>query len=177
VPPRSMFWGMPYLSPSSCRDGPIGVQTWMFTNIADMCSTKQKDGFMCPNTEVIGTASIVWGVIGPMRMFSPGQLYSALPYWFLIGATCPVIAYMIHLKWPNSIARYVKWVSGCLGRLALCRPKNQLPSQSLRMRLGWITSHILSAALDTGLACAIILIFFVLQYPKSGTIGLSTVQK
>ncbi|KAF8452269.1 OPT oligopeptide transporter protein-domain-containing protein, partial [Boletus edulis BED1] len=155
----------------------LGVQTWMFINIADMCSTKQKDGFMCPNTEVIGTASIVWGVIGPMRMFSPGQLYSALPYWFLIGATCPVIAYMIHLKWPNSIARYVKWVSGCLGRLALCRPKNQLPSQSLRMRLGWITSHILSAALDTGLACAIILIFFVLQYAKSGTIGLSTVQK
>ena len=50
----------------------------MFTNISDMCSPTQKDGFICPNTEVFGTASVVWGVIGPMRMFSSGQIYSGV---------------------------------------------------------------------------------------------------
>ena len=100
----------------------------MFTNITDVCNPKQQDGFICPSTERIGTSAIIWGVIGPMRMFSTGQLYSgvyfvlalggrrltlsrvALTYWFLIGAVCPLVAYVIHLRWPNSFIRYVKSV-------------------------------------------------------------------
>ena len=54
----------------------LGLQAWMFTNINEMCSPTQKDGFICPNTEVSGTLSIVWGVVGPMRVFSAGQIYS-----------------------------------------------------------------------------------------------------
>jgi hypothetical protein len=53
----------------------LGVQSWMFTNIPNICSTTQKDGFICPNTEVFGTASFIWGVIGPQRQFSSGQVY------------------------------------------------------------------------------------------------------
>ena len=53
----------------------LGVQTWMFSNIPDMCSPKQKDGFICPHFEVFGTASIIWGVIGPRGVFSSGQVY------------------------------------------------------------------------------------------------------
>ena len=29
----------------------------------------------CPGTQVFGTASIIWGVIGPARQFSKGQIY------------------------------------------------------------------------------------------------------
>ena len=101
----------------------------MFSNIPDICDPTQKDGFICPGTQVFGTASIIWGVIGPMRVFSPGQIYSGvwfvlissgsaeradtgvgLLYFFLIGALCPAIAYLISLKWPNSFIRYVKCV-------------------------------------------------------------------
>ena len=57
----------------------LGVQAWMFTNIPDMCSEKQQDGFICPATEVFGTASIIWGVIGPARQFSKGQVYYGEP--------------------------------------------------------------------------------------------------
>jgi OPT oligopeptide transporter protein len=53
----------------------LGVQAWMFSNIPDMCTDTQKDGFICPGTEVFGTASIIWGVIGPARQFSYGQVY------------------------------------------------------------------------------------------------------
>jgi hypothetical protein len=37
----------------------LGVQAWMFTNIPDICDPAQKDGFICPSTEVFGTASII----------------------------------------------------------------------------------------------------------------------
>jgi hypothetical protein len=37
----------------------LGVQAWMFSNIEDLCSHDQKDGFTCPNISVFGTASII----------------------------------------------------------------------------------------------------------------------
>jgi OPT family oligopeptide transporter len=37
----------------------LGVQSWMFSNVKDMCSSTQPDGFICPSTTVFGTASII----------------------------------------------------------------------------------------------------------------------
>jgi len=74
LPPRTMFWGQ-ILATVIAGTTQLGVQSWMFTNIKDMCSPTQPDGFICPYTEVFGTASIVWGVIGPQRQFSKGQIY------------------------------------------------------------------------------------------------------
>ena len=74
LPPRIMF-GSQVLAIVIAGTTQLGVQSWMFTNIKGMCTTTQPDGFICPNTEVFGTASIVWGVIGPQRQFSKGQIY------------------------------------------------------------------------------------------------------
>lgn len=53
-----MFWGQ-VAGTVVAGTVQLGVQAWMFTNIEDMCSTHQKDGFICPGTEVFGTASII----------------------------------------------------------------------------------------------------------------------
>ena len=37
-------------------------------------------------------------------------------------------------------------------------------------------SYVLSAALDSSVAIAAVLIFFILQYPKNGDIGLNNIQ-
>jgi hypothetical protein len=37
----------------------LGMQAWMFSNIDDLCTADQKDGFICPTTTVFGTASII----------------------------------------------------------------------------------------------------------------------
>jgi hypothetical protein len=37
-------------------------------------------------------------------------------------------------------------------------------------------NYVLSAALDSGVAISVVLIFFSLQYPKNGTIGQNTIQ-
>lgn len=87
--PRSMFWGQVLASIIACTVQ-LGVQAWMFTNIEEICSTTQKNGFSCPNTQVFGTASIIWGVIGPARQFSQGQIYYGLVFFFLVGFLAPL---------------------------------------------------------------------------------------
>ena len=42
--------------------------------------------------------------------------------------------------------------------------------------MDWINTDVLSAALDSGVAVSAILIFFILQYPDDGKIGLHTIQ-
>lgn len=134
VPPRTMFWGQVWAT-IIAGTVQLGVQAWMFTNIADMCSPTQPKGsvstllllshprtedlilpldyflhrFICPSTEVFGTASIIWGVIGPRLQFSPGAVYYALVYFFLIGAALPCISYILAKKYPMSFFKYVNF--------------------------------------------------------------------
>ena len=58
IPPRTMFWCQ-VVACAISGTVQLGVQSWMFTNIPDMCSPEQKNGFICPSTEVFGTASII----------------------------------------------------------------------------------------------------------------------
>ncbi|KAH9939612.1 OPT oligopeptide transporter [Epithele typhae] len=187
VPPRAMFWAQVF---ATIIGGTVqlGVQAWMFTNIPDMCSPKQKSGFICPSTEVFGTASIIWGVIGPQRQFSSGQIYYGLVFFFLIGAILPCIGYAASLRWPNSFVKYVNFpvILAGTGYIPPASAVNYVPWTVVafvfnyvirRRHFSWWTkyNYILSAGLDAGVAISIIIIFFVLQYPKSGTIGETTI--
>ena len=167
----------------------LAVQAWMFSNIDDMCSPDQKNGFICPSTEVFGTASVIWGVIGPSRQFSKGQLYFSLCIFFLVGVIAPVLAWLAHRKWPNSWARYVNFpvlFSGT-GNIPPATPLNYVCWAIVgfifqyvirRRHFSWWAkyNYVLSAGLDSGVAVGQIIIFFALQYPKSGTIALNSIQ-
>ncbi|KAL5513009.1 hypothetical protein ACEPAH_3407 [Sanghuangporus vaninii] len=124
VPPRPMFWCQ-ILGSVIAGTVNLGVQSWMFSNIPDMCSPDQVDRFICPDTEVFYTASIIWGVIGPSNQFSKGQTYyrmnvftsvvilrrltefPALMFFFIIGAVLPVITYVLLKRFPNRFLRYI----------------------------------------------------------------------
>lgn len=108
VPPRPMFWGQ-IVATVIAGTVQLGVQSWMFTNIPNMCDPKQKDGFVCPSTEVFGTASIIWGVIGPQRQFSQGQIYYGLTFFFLVGTVLPLLGFAATRFWPRSVMRYVNF--------------------------------------------------------------------
>ena len=108
IPPRTMF-ACQVIAAVIGGTVQLGVQAWMFTNIEDMCSATQKDHFVCPSTQVFGTASIIWGVIGPQRQFSSGQIYYGLVFFFLVGAICPLVTYFVSMRWPNSFLRYVNF--------------------------------------------------------------------
>jgi OPT family oligopeptide transporter len=73
VPPRLMFLAQVFAAFVSCFVVYI-VQDWMFSNIVDFCTIGQVDGFSCPGTETLASASMIWGGVGPARLFSPGKL-------------------------------------------------------------------------------------------------------
>ena len=58
IPPRIMFTCQ-VVATMVAGTTQLGVQAWMFTNIEGLCSPDQKDGFICPSTQVFGTASII----------------------------------------------------------------------------------------------------------------------
>ncbi|KAI0367875.1 small oligopeptide transporter [Pilatotrama ljubarskyi] len=183
IPPRPMFFAQ-VLAAAVAGTVQLGVQAWMFTNIDGMCDRHQKDGFICPSTEVFGTASIIWGVIGPQRQFSHGQIYYGLLFFFLVGAAAPLLSYLAARRWPNSIMKYVNFpvIFSGVGYIPPASALNYVPWTIVafvfnyvirRRHFSWWTkyNYILSAGLDSGVAIAAILIFFCLQYPANGTIG------
>ncbi|EMD31506.1 hypothetical protein CERSUDRAFT_119725 [Gelatoporia subvermispora B] len=188
VPPRPMFWGQ-VVATIVAGTVQLGVQAWMFTHIPDICSPSQPNGFICPSTEVFGTASIIWGVIGPARQFSKGQIYYGLIFFFLIGALCPLGGYLISFRWPNSWIKYINFpvIFSGTGAIPPATAFNYVPWTIVgfvfnyvirRRHFSWWTkyNYVLSAALDSGLAVSAIIIFFCLQYPKNNTIGADTIQ-
>ncbi|KAJ7221812.1 OPT oligopeptide transporter [Mycena rebaudengoi] len=167
----------------------LGVQAWMFTNIPDMCNRDIQETFWCPSTQVFGTASIIWGVIGPARQFSSGQIYYALTFFFLVGFLCPVFAWLATRKWPNSWLRYLNFpvIFSGTGLIPPANSNNYVPWAIVgfifqyvirRRHFAWWTkyNYVLSAALDSGVAVSAVLIFFCLQYPRDGAIGKNTIQ-
>ncbi|KAF8518159.1 oligopeptide transporter [Hysterangium stoloniferum] len=185
IPPRAMFWCQ-VVATVVAGTVQLGVQAWMFTNIPNICVTSppQKDGFTCPSTQVFGTASIIWGVIGPARQFSKGEIYYPLTFFFLAGTLVPCIPYLITRRYPNSIFKYLNFpvIFNGTGLIPPATAVNYVPWAIVgfifqyvirRRHFSWWTkyNYVLSAALDSGLAIAVVIIFFCLQYPRNGTIG------
>lgn len=110
----------------------LAVQAWLFSNIQGICTKEAESGFTCPSTTVFGTASIIWGVIGPQRQFSAGQMYHGITYFFLVGAIAPIIQYVLHKKLHWNWMKYVNFVSIFLlfiayaSRLTLCSARHLL---------------------------------------------------
>ena len=73
IPPRVMFTAQITATTISCVVV-LCVQNWMFANIPDVCTPHQPHGFICASTRTFGGASLVWGGIGPKRLFSAGAL-------------------------------------------------------------------------------------------------------
>ncbi|KIP12223.1 hypothetical protein PHLGIDRAFT_32874 [Phlebiopsis gigantea 11061_1 CR5-6] len=188
VSPRAMFWGQVVCTAIACTVQ-LGVQAWMFTNIDNICDEHQKDGFICPSTQVFGTASIIWGVIGPARQFSQGQIYYGLVFFFLAGAIAPVITWLVQKRFRYTWLKYINWpvIFSGTGNLPPATPLNYVSWGIVgfifnfvirRRHFSWWTkyNYVLSAALDSGLAIGQIIIFFCLQFPANGTIGLHSIQ-
>lgn len=73
IPPRLTFTSQIVASTVTVIAGVV-AQQWALDNIPDICSPDQKSFFTCPNLKLFTTASIIWGGIGPRRLFSFGAL-------------------------------------------------------------------------------------------------------
>ncbi|KUI63191.1 Sexual differentiation process protein isp4 [Cytospora mali] len=106
IPPRTMFacqcFAVVWLSLVQ-----IATYNFLRGNIKGICTSDQAQGLTCPNAKTFYNASVIWGVVGPKRMFSPGALYSWTNWFWLIGAALPTIQFFFARKYPRSILRYI----------------------------------------------------------------------
>jgi len=173
IPPRVMFMAQTVAAFVACFVV-VFVQDWMFTNVHDLCALDQEDGFSCPSIHVFATASIIFGGLGPSRLFSPGSPYAPLVWFFLIGAVLPIPFWLLARRHPSSWFRFVN-VPIFFAGTAYLPPATGINYSSWalvgfifqywtrRHHFMWWSryNYILSAALDSGTAIAGILIFFV----------------
>jgi hypothetical protein len=115
-------------------------------------------------------ASVIWGVIGPRRMFGAGAIYSWVNYFWLIGAICPVVQYFLARRYPRSMLRYV-FFPAIFGAAGMIPPATVYWLGSwcivglifnliIKKRFfGWWAqyNYVLSGALDIGTALCIVI--------------------
>ncbi|KAK3375461.1 OPT family small oligopeptide transporter [Podospora didyma] len=172
IPPRTMFMCQVVATTFSCFIQ-IMVLNYALKNIPDVCTPTQTDHFTCPGGRVFFSASVIWGLIGPARMFSPGQIYSGLFLFFALGAIVPIIIYLGAKKYPKSYLKYLMapLIFGGAGTIPPATPLNYLSwgivgfvfQYVIRNRhFGWWSrlNFLTSSGLDLGLALSTLAIFF-----------------
>ncbi|RMZ48333.1 hypothetical protein AFCA_008519 [Aspergillus flavus] len=177
IPPRSLFLAQGLATILGALTQ-AGVTIWMLGHISDICSEDQPDGFSCPNGRTVYSSSVIWGLVGPRRLYSVGQIYSSLLHFFWIGAIAPLVTYALYKITKKEYCKYVSWPLIFTGT-ANVPPATGINYSSWalvnfifnhfikRRFFAWWTkyNYILAAALDTGLALSGIVIFFCISYP------------
>ncbi|KAF9324012.1 hypothetical protein BGZ91_003213 [Linnemannia elongata] len=175
IPPRIMFWVQVI---SSVIAGIINLATtdWLLRVQPDIC-TKAGYPWTCRNTNTFYSASVIWGVIGPGRMFGLGTQYSIIQWGFVIGAFIPLPVWWLCRRYPR-----VKWLKKIHFPVLLAATSNMPPAQAYfypngillgfifmwyirRYHNGWWKryNYVTSAAMDTGVALSGLLCYFMLQ--------------
>ncbi|RDW67024.1 small oligopeptide transporter-1 [Coleophoma crateriformis] len=161
-----------------------GVTLWMLGNVKDICSSTQSSGFTCPNGRTVFSSSIIWGAIGPARVYSIGKIYSGLLHFFWLGALMPVITWAIWKYWKKADGSKRDWIRMIHWPLIFVGTYNVPPATGINYSSWalvnmifnyWIKgkffawwskyNYVLAAALDTGIALSAIVIFFCITYP------------
>ncbi|CAG7986425.1 unnamed protein product [Penicillium nalgiovense] len=177
IPPRILF-GVQMMATLVSSLTQIGVLNWMFTFVPGLCTPEAINGFNCPIARVHFNGSILWGVVGPQRFFGPGGLYRPLVWAFLLGAVAPLGAWLLGRHRKKSFWRMVNfpilfgslsWIPPATGLnfsiwALVCFVFNYVIR---RRRTAWWEKYAmtLSAALDSGLAFAVVVVFFAFIYP------------
>jgi len=181
VPQRVTFWAQFVATLWSCIVQ-IAVYNWALGSIEGVCTPEQANHYTCPNAHVFFTASIIWGVIGPKRIFGTDGIYHTLSYFFILGLLLPILVYVAARKWPRSNLRYIN-TPIIFGGTAYIPPATAMTyatwgitgtifNKIIKQRhRAWWTEYnfITSAALDSGTIICILLIFFALQLPSGIT--------
>ncbi|XP_024168804.1 oligopeptide transporter 2 [Rosa chinensis] len=178
IPPRSMFL-VQLIGTIIAGTVNIGVAWWLLSTVENICQDQllpPNSPWTCPGDRVFFDASVVWGLVGPKRIFGPLGNYQALNWFFFIGAFGPLLVWLLHRAFPS-----YKWI-GLINLPVLLNATAAMPPATsvnfncwivigtifgyyiFRYRTAWWQryNYVLSAALDAGLACMAVLLYFTL---------------
>ncbi|XVE80579.1 hypothetical protein DITRI_Ditri14bG0150800 [Diplodiscus trichospermus] len=179
IPPKSMFIVqlVGTIVASSCY---FGTTWWLVSSVENICLSDilpKGSPWTCPGDNVFYSASIIWGVIGPLRMFTSLGNYQQLNWFFLIGFLAPFPVWWLSTKFPEK--KWIKLIhmplilSSATG-LPFAKPVHFICWGAVGIFFNWYVykrnkewwarhTYVLSAALDAGVGFMGVLIFFFLQ--------------
>lgn len=174
VPPRSMFraqcFAVFWLSIVQ-----IATYNFLRGNIEGICTADAAASLTCPGARTFFNASIIWGVIGPARMFGVGSFYTWVQYFWLLGAGSTVAVWLVARRYPRTWIRYI-YMPAVFSASGLIPPATCYKMLCYvivglffnvfikRRAAGWWSTYnyILSAGLDIGNAICAVLIVLLL---------------
>ncbi|KAK4790001.1 hypothetical protein SAY86_017305 [Trapa natans] len=178
IPPRSMFL-VQFIGTILAGTINIAVAWWLLTSINNICQDQllpPDSPWTCPGDRVFFDASVIWGLVGPKRIFGSAGNYSAMNWFFLGGALGPVILWLLHRAFPKQTWIQLINLPVLLGAIGMMPPATPLNYNAwvivgtifnffvFRYRKRWWQryNYILSAALDAGVAFMGVLLYFSL---------------
>ncbi|KAH6855751.1 OPT oligopeptide transporter protein-domain-containing protein [Chaetomium sp. MPI-CAGE-AT-0009] len=176
IPPRILFT-VQIVATLVSSVTQIAVLNWMFVHVPGLCTPQAINGFTCPIARVHFNGSILWGVVGPAEFFGPSATYRPLVWAFAIGAILPLPLWLYARRRRHSLVRKINlpvlfgslgWIPPATGLnfsvwALVCYLFNYLVK---RRAPAWWAKYTmtLSAALDSGLAFGIVVVFFGFVY-------------
>ncbi|XP_077248497.1 oligopeptide transporter 7-like isoform X2 [Tasmannia lanceolata] len=178
IPPRTMFMAQ-VVGTLIAALVYLGTAWWLLETIPDICDTEllsSNSPWTCPGDHVFYDASVIWGLIGPRRIFGDLGTYSAINWFFLGGAIAPLLVWLAHKAYPHQ-----KWIPLINMPILIGATGNMPPATAVnytswvilgflsgfvlyRYRRDWWQRHnyVLSGALDSGLAFMGVLLYLCL---------------
>nr|XP_023904412.1 oligopeptide transporter 4-like [Quercus suber] len=175
IPPRSMFL-VQVIGTILAGTINLAVAWWLLTSITNICQDEllpTDSPWTCPGDRVFFDASVIWGLVGPRRIFGPLGNYEAMNWFFLGGAIGPVIVWLLHKSFPKQSWIPLINLPVLLGATAMMPPATPVNYNAwiivgtifnffiFRYRKQWWQryNYILSAALDAGVAFMGVLLY------------------
>ena len=100
IPPRQTFAAQmvaTFLSTLVC----IGVLNFQMLTIDGVCTPDAQYKLTCPGVNTFFTASVLWGTVGPDKIWGRNGQYSETLIGFPLGVAVVVIFWLLNTKLPN----------------------------------------------------------------------------
>lgn len=153
---------------------------WLMGAIPNLCDTSMlppDSPWTCPMDRVFFDASVIWGLVGPRRIFGNLGQYSSVNWFFLGGAIAPVLVWLAHKAFPKQDWILAINMPVLLGATAMMPPASAINFTSwifMAFLSGYVVfryrqdlwrkyNYVISGGLDAGTAFVTILLFLTLQ--------------
>ncbi|XP_051142762.1 oligopeptide transporter 7 [Andrographis paniculata] len=179
IPPRAMF-NVQLVGTVISVVVYTATAWWLMGSIPNLCDKSLLPAgsqWTCPMDHVFYDASVIWGLVGPQRIFGNLGVYPAVNWFFLAGAILPAVFWAAGKAFPSQ-----KWI-GLVNMPVLLGATAMMPPATSVNYTSWIAvafvsgyvvyryrqaaweryNYILSGGLDAGTAFVTVLMYFAVK--------------
>ncbi|KAK1423782.1 hypothetical protein QVD17_19090 [Tagetes erecta] len=184
IPPRSMFL-VRFIGTILAGTINLVVAVWLLDSIDNICQEDllpPDSPWTCPIDRLFFDVSVIWGLVGPKRIFGSLGNYGSMNWFFLGGALGPIIIWLFHKAFPKQTWLPLVNLPVILGVTTSIQDATPVSYNSwiiigtifnyfvFRHRKQWWQryNYILSAALDAGVAFMAVLLYFSVGVEEKG---------